>query len=148
LLDFPWGKALPARTPVRDESEIHILLLRTDGGQFCPTILQVCTCKIRLLANAEAGRRILSMLQHALLLLEQSGRPFVVTARYGTTGRSYSRLTLVRRSCLRKSSQNARRFFFTANAARVIFPWCACRAAIRKSCSNRQIARDFSVRND
>ena len=26
------------------------------------------------------------------------------------------------RSCLRKSSQNARRFFFTADAARVMFP--------------------------
>src|SRR5205807_6842448 len=35
---------------------------------------------------------------------------------------SYSRLTSASRPCLRSSSQNARRFFFTARAACVMLP--------------------------
>lgn len=49
------------------------------------------------------------------------------------------------KSCLRSSCQNARRFFFAARAARVMFPRCVCRTDVRKSCSNCQTTRDFIV---
>jgi len=59
--------------------------------------------------------------------------------------KSPPRLARGSKSCLRSSCQNARRFFFAARAARVMFPRCACRTELRKSCSNCQTTRDFIV---
>jgi hypothetical protein len=56
---------------------------------------------------------------------------------------AYSRATPASRPCFRKSSQKARRFFFTARAAHVIFPSCARSAVSRKSCSKRRTTRAF-----
>lgn len=60
----------------------------------------------------------------------------------------YWRRAPLSRPCLRRSSQKARRFFFTARAARVMLPWWAERIVSRKSCSNRRTARDFIVWKD
>ena len=111
---------------------------QASGGQFCPTVLANICCRFR----GNPLRADEDNFVHAPTVLWHTGT--VVVTGEGSQ-RSLSRvsdaqslLAPASRPCLRKSCQNARRFFFTANAARVMFPSCACRTVARKSCSNRR----------
>src|SRR5437763_14891582 len=99
-------------------------MLTANEGHFCPPnegllqLSQLICAGGRVLGQSypRSGSHLSSRKRHSAPEKDEERRLSEASVA------SYSRLTSASRPCLRSSSQNARRFFFTAHAACVMLP--------------------------